>query len=270
LLRTRLLSAAVLLPIVVYCVYQGGVLFGVLVVVWLSVAGIEFWRLSSSKRFHPALAFVLGMIWLFLLDAQFAKVDLLGPGLAALVLVSLGWQVFHRRETPVADWALAVAGGLYLGVCGACWIKLRQLEPDGLWWMLTILPSIILADTGAYFVGRAWGRHLLAPALSPGKTWEGYAGGVFTGGLLTGLLGVLWHRVAGAGTVSGFDGLIFGLIISIVAPLGDLVVSMLKREADVKDTSHIIPGHGGALDRIDSVLWTGVIGYYLVLWSMSA
>jgi phosphatidate cytidylyltransferase len=110
----------------------------------------------------------------------------------------------------------------------------------------------------------------LAVTLSPGKTWEGYVAGVVTGGLLTALLASLWHTKAGAGAaVNGMHGLILGLLIATFAPLGDLAISMLKRQVDVKDTSHIIPGHGGALDRVDSVLWAAVIGYYYVLWFTS-
>lgn len=264
-LRTRLLSAAVLLPVVICCVFQGGEFFNVLIAVWLSVAGAEFWRLTSSKNFHPALGFLLGMIWLFLLDAHLVDVDLLEPGLLVLLLVSLAWQIFRRKEASIAGWALSVAGGVYLGVCGACWVKLRQLEPDGLWWVLIILTASILADTGAYFVGHMWGRRALAPTVSPGKTWEGYLGGVVIGGVSTGLLAVIIQSIGGTDSITGLYGFVFGFVVAVFAPFGDLVISMVKREAGVKDSGHIIPGHGGALDRIDSMLWAGAIGYCLIL-----
>ncbi len=267
-LRTRLLTAAILIPIVVYCIYLGGPLFLALVVLLLTLAEIEFCRLVARRGFRPALAFGLGMVWLFLLDAQldvqFSTLRLLQPGMALILLGSLAWQLFRRQGSPVADWALTVTGGLYLGLCGACLIGLRGLH-DGLWWTLTVVPSIMLADTGAYFVGRAWGRHKLSPTLSPGKTWEGYVAGVIIGGLMTALLASLWHSGAGAGTaISGVHGLILGVLIAVFAPLGDLAVSMIKRQAGVKDSSSIIPGHGGALDRVDSILWAAVIGYYYV------
>jgi len=240
--------------------------FFALLIVWLTVAGIEFWRLSTSDTVHPTLAFLLGAVWLVLADSQFPRLYMLEPGIGVLVLVSAGWQVFHRDRAPTAGWALELAGGLYLGVCGAYWVKLRALEPDGLWWVLTVLAAIMLADTGAYFVGRKWGHHALARTLSPGKTWEGYLGGIVCSVLSTALIGGLWHRAVGVVTVDALKGLIVGLVVSAMAPMGDLVVSMFKREAGVKDTGHIIPGHGGALDRVDSILWAGVIGYFLVLW----
>lgn len=264
-LRTRLLTAAVLIPIVACCIYWGGISFLVLVVLLLTVAEIEFCHLVARGGFRPALAFGLGMVWLFLLDAQFPALELQQPGMALILLGSLAWQLLHRDGSPVADWALTVTGGLYLGLCGARLIGLRNMQPDGLWWTLTVVPAIMAADTGAYFVGRAWGRHKLAPTLSPGKTWEGYAAGVIASGLITALLASLWHTEADAGTaVSGVHGLILGLLIATLAPLGDLAVSMVKRQVGVKDSGKIIPGHGGALDRVDSILWAAVIGYHYV------
>ena len=266
-LRTRLLTAAILVPITIYLIYLGRLPLLALMGLLLTIAEIEFCRLMARNGFRPAPIFGIGLVWLFLLDAQFQTRDLLQPGMALILLASLAWQLFHRQRYPVADWALTVTGGLYLGLCGACAIRLRSLQPDGLWWTLTAIPAIMLADTGAYFVGRAWGRRKLAPALSPGKTWEGYVAGVITGGLMTPLLTSLWRAGAGAGTtVSSTHGLILGVLIAIFAPLGDLAVSMIKRQAGVKDSGGSIPGHGGALDRVDSILWAIVIGYYYVLW----
>ena len=239
--------------------------FLALVAFLLTLAEIEFCRLVGRAGFRPALAFGLAMVWLFLLDAQFPAVMLQQPGVALILLGSLGWQLFHRDGSPVANWSLTVTGGLYLGVCGSCLIRLRAMQPDGLWWTLTVIPAIMSADASAYFIGRMWGRHKLAPALSPGKTWEGYIAGVVFGGLVTALLASIWSLKVGAGTtVSGVHGLTVGLLIAIFAPLGDLAVSMFKRRARVKDSSNLFPGHGGALDRVDSILWAAVIGYYYV------
>jgi len=269
-LRTRLLTAAILIPIVVYLIYLGRLPFLALVALLLTLAEIEFCHLIARDGFRPALVFGVGLVWLFLLDAQFPALGLLRPGMALILLSSLAWQLFHRHGSPVADWSLTVTGGLYLGVCGACLIGLRGLQPDGRWWTLIVMSAIMLADSGAYCVGRAWGRHKLAPTLSPGKTWEGYVAGVVTGGLMTALLVSLWRIGAGAGnTIAVVHGLSLGLLIATFAPLGDLAISMIKRQVGVKDTSNIIPGHGGALDRVDSILWAAVIGYYYVLWFAS-
>ena len=271
-LRTRLLTAVVLVPILVYCVYLGNLPFLALVGLVLTLAEVEFCRLVTRGGFRPALVFGLGMLWLFLLDAWSANrwievaSDFLRPGLALVLLTSVAWQLFHRLGSPVADWALTVVGGLYLGVCGAGLLNLRDLS-DGFWWTLTVLFAIMAADSGAYFVGRALGRHKLAPSLSPGKTWEGYIAGVFIGGLLTMLLVSFWRAQPGVSAgISSVHGLVLGLLIAILAPLGDLAVSMIKRQVGAKDSGKIIPGHGGALDRVDSILWAAVIGYYYVSW----
>jgi phosphatidate cytidylyltransferase len=269
-LRTRILTATVLIPIAFLCIYRGALPFLALVLLLLTVSEIEFCRLVAHNGFRPTLAFGLGLVWLWLVNAQLTiqfptlELELLQPGLTLILLGSLAWQIFHRQNLPVVDWALTITGGLYLGLCGACLIGLRGLR-DGLWWTLTAIPAIMIADTGAYLVGRMWGRRKLAPTLSPGKTWEGYLAGMVAGGPLTALLASLWHIEAGATTsINIAHGLALGVLIATLAPMGDLAVSMIKRQAGTKDSGKIIPGHGGALDRVDSILWAAVIGYYYV------
>ena len=269
-LRTRLITAAVLIPIAVGLVYLGALPYLVLVGGLLSVAEVEFGQLMQRGAFRPNVALGLGLLWVWLLDAQFPAWGLLQPGIAAFVLAAMAWHMWHRQGSPVADWALTVTGGLYLGLCGACLVRLRALEPDGMWWTFTVLPTIMLADTSAYLLGRRWGRHKMAPALSPGKTWEGYAAGILTGAVFGALLPAFYRIWAPSGSaLSSVHGLILGLVIATVAPLGDFGVSMMKRFVGVKDSGTIIPGHGGALDRVDSILWAGVIGLYYVLWAVA-
>ena len=271
-LLTRFLTAAVLIPLAIWCICSGGLLFLAVVALLLTLAQVEYHRLVASDGSRPVLAFGLGMVWLFLLDAHLAggprlypTVGLLWPGMTLMLLLSLVWQLFHRQGSPVDDWALTIAGGLYLGLCGAHLVGLRSLQPDGRWWTMVTVGAIVIADSAAYFVGKAWGRRKLAPTLSPGKTWEGYIAGVICGSLMTALLTALLHRWVGTGIApNGVHGLILGLVVSVIAPLGDLVVSMIKRDAGVKDSGSILPGHGGALDRMDSILWAAVLGYYYV------
>ncbi len=253
-----------MIPISIGLIYLGGLPFLALIGLMLSLAEVEFCRLMTQGNFHPTLAFGIGMVWLLLLDAQIPEPGLLKPGLALILLASLAWQMRRRQGSPVADWALTLTGGLYLGVCGASMVRLRSLY-DGRWWLLIVLCTVICADSTAYFVGRAWGRHKMTPSLSPGKTWEGYISGLVVGGLMPMFLILLWRAVAGSET-SVVHGLILGLLIGILSPLGDLAVSMIKRQVGAKDSGTIIPGHGGALDRLDSLLWAGVIGYYYISW----
>lgn len=231
----------------------------------LTLAEIEFCQLATRQSFRPAPVFGVGLVWVCLLSAHLRKPEALSAGLAFVLLSSLAWQLAHREGSPVADWALTISGGLYIGVCGAHLIELRNLR-DGMWWTLTAIPSVMLADSAAYFIGSRWGRHKLAPVLSPGKTWEGYLGGIVVGALLTAFLASLWHLGAGPESAVGAPhGLLLGALLGTVSPLGDLAISMVKRCAGVKDSGNLLPGHGGALDRVDSILWAAVLSYYYVV-----
>jgi phosphatidate cytidylyltransferase len=181
----------------------------------------------------------------------------------------MAWHAIdYERGAPQSgtDFAISLGGIFYIGWMGAFLISIRQL-PDGLWWFMTALPAIWLADSGAYFIGKWIGRRRLAPRLSPNKTWEGYIAGVVLGPLI--MLGFirLWQFGAGAdSSLTLVTGLVVALVVAILAPMGDLGISMLKRQFNVKDTGALLPGHGGALDRIDSWVWAAVLGYYLVTW----
>lgn len=263
--RTRLLTALVAIPLVTVLIKWGGLGFFALVLLVLTGAVVEFCRLVERIHFRPTLPFAIALLWVLLLDAQFPSQQLLGPGMSLMLLGSLAWQLTRRQGNPVADWALTIAGALYLGWCGAYLLRLRNM-PEGLWWTMTVLPAIWLADTAAYTVGCAWGHHKMAPTLSPGKTWEGYIGGIVVSTLLTAGLAALWSLVSGPTGPRAIDGLGIGLMVSTLAPAGDLAISMMKRQAGVKDSGTFFPGHGGALDRIDSLLWAVIVGYYYITW----
>ena len=132
---------------------------------------------------------------------------------------------------------------------------------------MVALPAIWFADSGAYFYGRVYGRRKLSPRLSPKKTWEGYIAGIVIGILGSTAFAAMWQLPAGPETaITPLRGAILGLVLSVIAPLGDLGESMIKRQFGIKDSSNLIPGHGGAFDRIDSWLWAGVVGYYIITW----
>ncbi len=263
-LRTRVLSALVLVPVVGLAVWLGGWwLFGVLVLV-AGMAGYECSRLMHRGGHSPSTPLVLLIVGVFLLDAQLPWIGIASVGVVWILLLSISWQLFRPRlASPTVDWALTIAGGLYVGLLTSYMIRLRSL-PDGLAWTAFALLVTWASDSGAYFVGRAIGRHSLCRRLSPGKTWEGIGGG-----LLAGLLG---GAVVGAwcmtwlGAVGLFHGLVAGLLVAVVCPFGDLAVSMMKREVQAKDSGHLIPGHGGVLDRIDSLMFVAVIVYYYAIW----
>jgi phosphatidate cytidylyltransferase len=266
-LAQRLIVAIVLIPIGVFIVATGGWAMAAVVMGVLGYGAWEFWRIFTRGGYHPsALLLIAGVLSLALARQiyQFTGSDLI---LSSLVLLSMGIQVFHFEKgsnTSAVDFNITLGGILYLGWLGSYLISLRNL-PDGLWWFLLVLPSIWFADGAAYFVGSHLGRHKMSPRVSPKKSWEGYVGGVIGGALFSLLLASLWHLRAPA--VTPLKGMILGLIISAITPLGDLGESMLKRGFGVKDSSRLMPGHGGVMDRIDSWLFGAVIGYYLILYA---
>jgi phosphatidate cytidylyltransferase len=259
-LRTRVISAIVLLPLVLGFLYLGGWWFFGLVGVALSVATWEYAKLLRRADRHVWLPGALTLIWFLLVQALRASNDIVIPGLILILLVSLVWAMIRYArgdEDPTANWAMTLAGGLYIGLVGANFVRLRQLE-DGLLWSAVTYGSTWLADSAAFSIGRRWGCHKMTPRLSPGKSWEGYLAGLGAGAL-TGLL--LAHFF----NLGLMNGLLLGIAIAALSPIGDLAVSMIKRQVGAKDTSSLIPGHGGILDRIDSLLISVTIATYYVI-----
>jgi phosphatidate cytidylyltransferase len=263
------LVALVLLPIGLAVILFGGWWYAVGVALILGLAAYEFGRLFRTHGQRPALPL------LFVFSASFALARFAWGFegtpelLAAVCLVGMTWHLVDYEGGAAnsgSDMALTLGGVLYLGWIGGYFISLRAL-PDGAWWILLVLPVVWLADTAAYFVGRRFGRRKLAPRLSPKKTWEGYLAGVITGAVSGILLAVAWSQLAqDSRPFSVVNGLIIGTVLAVFTTLGDVGISMIKRQVQVKDSSSLLPGHGGVLDRIDSWLWAGVLGYYLVIW----
>jgi phosphatidate cytidylyltransferase len=268
-LLKRVLVVIVLLPIGVLLILYGGVPYALMIALILSLAAWEYVKLFRVGGYQPAGVLVLlGTLALVICRYlwEWDKADWL---LSLLVLSSMTYHLiaFERgRDQAGTDFGVTLAGILYFGWIGAYLISLREL-PEGQWWVLLVLPAVWLADSGAYFIGRAFGKHKMSPRLSPKKSWEGYLGGVLFGIIGGALLALLWSIWIGPEMdISPFRGAIMGLTIALLTPLGDLGESMIKRQVGVKDSSNLLPGHGGAFDRIDSWLWAGVIGYYLIVW----
>ena len=263
-LKTRVLSAAVLLPVVLVAVCLGGWAFAALLIGLLLIAAWEFVRMFSSHKTALAIPIILGYMLLWLAYGRWEEPTILVMGLPLLTLVGVGEHVIiHRNvQSPAERWALSVAGGSYLGIGGAHLLRLRWLD-DGQWWLLLTLLIIWVADSGAYFAGRAWGKHKMAPAISPNKSWEGYGAGIVCAGLI-GAVGAAFLQGNAEAELALWQGIVLGLMLATLTPLGDFFISSLKRQVGVKDTSSLIPGHGGVLDRLDSLLWAGVLAWMFI------
>jgi len=187
-----------------------------------------------------------------------------------LILVSLAVHLlaFEKgRDQAALDFGVTVAGLTYIGWVGSYLLDIRQL-PQGGWWLMIVLPLVWAADTGGYSIGSVYGKHKLAPRLSPNKSWEGYFAGVFTSVIMGAFFSYAYSSMGTqplGGLITPFKGAMLGFAIAALTPLGDLGESMLKRQSGLKDSSNIFPGHGGVLDRIDSWIWAGAIGYYVIV-----
>jgi phosphatidate cytidylyltransferase len=267
-LTQRLAVASMIIPTLAVMVYFGGWVLFVFTLIILVVAALEYWKLFKDGGYSPSLvALIAGVSVIVVVRAFFglAGSDLVISAIILGVMTISILEYERGNDQAIVDFGLSLAGILYIGWLGAYLMTLRELS-DGLWWTLLVLPATAFADGGAYTFGKLWGRHSLSKRVSPKKTWEGYLGGVITSVLFTAGLAALWHLRAPF--ITADKGLVIGAVISIVIPLGDFGVSIIKRRFGVKDSSHLIPGHGGMLDRLDTMLWAFVIGYYLIslLW----
>ena len=261
-LGQRSLTALIGIPVVLVCVWLGG-WWAFAACVLLAVLGAyELNRMMLHEGYHPLISISLVLSLLFLIAGMLPQQRslLLEVGLALALLVTFPLLFFRKNlDGAMVDWSLTLAIAIYLGWPLSLIPVLRGFQvglSGGLWWLLTLLISVWGFDTGAFFAGHFFGRHKLAPNISPGKTWEGVAGGlVFSVGA------ALLFTVRPLG-VSWYLAILLGLLIGIAATLGDLAESLIKRQTHVKDSGQFIPGHGGVLDRIDSLLFAVIVVYF--------
>jgi phosphatidate cytidylyltransferase len=255
-LVSRVLFAVALLPPVLGLVYLGGWWLALLAVAAASLALHEVFRLFRPLR-PVALAGFAGAI------AAIVGARLGGPewALAGFLLTLPVAFLLKGMSGTRGPTAVSVASTLlasaWIGLGLAHIVLLREIPEHGELAVFTVLLAVFADDTAAYFAGRLLGRHKLAPAISPGKTWEGFAG-------TAAAIGVAWIAVYDTGFLEGYRSIVLGAVIAIAAPLGDLFESALKRDAEVKDAGRLLGAHGGMLDRLDAHLFAAVAAYYVI------
>lgn len=270
-LRQRLIVAFTLIPILAGIIALGGPLYLLALVVIFGRSAWEYARLfRTSEGPRPSQPLIVAGVLLLVISAWYPWLNPGGLVFALCIGAALIWHLFDFEAGAPAsatDFCVTVGGIFYLGWAGSYFASLRLL-PGGQWWLLTALGAVMLTDAGAYAFGHLWGRHKLAPRLSPNKTWEGYAGGVVTSVVCTGLLGLLFQHLEVGSPAAGLTwqaGSVLGLVVGLFSPVGDLGVSMFKRQVGAKDTGNLLPGHGGMFDRIDSWMVAIPLAYYLTL-----
>lgn len=259
-LAQRVLSAIVLAPILVAATALGGLWFLALVVAGAVMGCWELFTLLRRAGFSPLWPFGMALTLAFLLDGYVQPGGIAPAALAILLIASLTYMVLWQRlDASIGDWAVTWVPPLYVGVLLAFPLALRQM-PDGDRWVYLVLSVTWITDIGAFFAGRFFGRHRFFPRISPRKTLEGAVGGLIAG-VVSGVLLAAYF---------GADVLLFGafsLVASVAAVAGDLAESLIKRLLHTKDSGQLIPGHGGVMDRLDSLLFVGVVVYFCARWA---
>jgi len=286
----RLLTAAVLIPSVIYLIVQGGLVYLAAIVVIVLLGQREFYRLIEDKGANPIAAYGMAAGAALPVVAYFGN-----EYYATLILIATLLAVMVRAvgRAQITE-ALVSVSGTFFGVCYVGWllshaIVLRNFDhaagarygsdavaalgivpESGIFFMLFALTAVVLCDAGAYFAGRAWGKRKLAPRISPAKTVEGAVGGVLAGtagGLITKLIfDFFWPDLSRA--LPWAAAAVMAAVVAVAGIVGDLVESLLKRDAQAKDTGRLLPGMGGVLDRIDSPLLGIPIMYYMLLFAV--
>lgn len=264
-LGRRALTAVLVLPALLAALLLGPPVVGVGIVGLASLLGlVECFRLLEARGLLPFR--VVGLAVAAVLFLETAHAGWPGPSTWPLLTMLLLTAVLARRgdfAVTVPSAAATLLGAAYLGALGGSLAGLRLLAPveAGASRMLLLLAIVMGADTASFFVGYALGKRKLAPRLSPKKTVEGALGGLL-GGVL-GALAVRWGRFE---SMPVFHAAALGLLGSALGQTGDLFESLLKRWAGVKDSGTLLPGHGGMLDRLDSLLFAAPLLYYYFCW----
>ncbi len=272
----RWLTALIAMPIVLVFVWLGG-WFAFVAIVAIVILGIlELRHMLLNAGYHPLIWVSFGLSALLLVSAMLPsqyRLLLIETGIGSALLISFLLVLLRKHlDGTLVDWALTLAIPIYVAWPMSNMLILRGYDPGhlyfgtaqwvtipaGIWWLLVVLLGVWGFDAAAFFSGRYFGRHKLAPMISPAKTWEGVAGG-----LVFSIIACLLFTIVPL-HVPWYLAILLGVLIGGAATLGDLAESLIKRQTHVKDSGQIMPGHGGMLDRIDSILFATIVVYIFV------
>ena len=263
-------------------VLLGGWVFTLAIALLTYLALLEFFRMAEFKGIKPATKTTLFSCFVIIISTYLQTIGLLEDEIlnSILPICSVGictWLLLQPKPGTISDIAASIFGLFYLGFLPSYWIKLRELDSviiisnpgfisfenlsntTGLHLTLTSCFLIVASDIGSYFIGKSFGKTSLSP-ISPSKTIEGLIGGISCSILLAIFFAFLlnWENPL-------LVGILYGILISLMALVGDLIESMMKRDAKIKDSGTFLPGHGGILDRIDSYIFTPSVLFYIFI-----
>lgn len=262
----RVITGVIISLVALVCLFMGGLpILGFLLVV-IFLGSIEYVKILRTKGFHPSLSLILLTDFAFALLIFFRRFDLLPSIISLAIMASFLMVLFMGRQPYIVNVATTVLGFLYSGWLPCHLLLIRQISSDrinafqigineGLWLVIFVFLIVVATDIGGYYFGSKFGKHKLSPVISPKKTIEGALGATFAA-LLVAAAGAFYTKL------TLLQALIAGLLITVSAQLGDLSESLVKRDAGVKDSSNILPGHGGILDRTDGFLFALPVAYY--------
>ena len=260
----RSISAVIILVISFALIFAGGWIFSTGIAAILSIAIWEFFGLFKKGGYQPnSLLLIFGTIGIiFATSTGDPFITTLAYFLTVIfILISAIIRYRGKEQTAAVDLAIELAALLFITFLGSYLIKIRIL-PNGLFWIIISVIPTGIGDVGAYLVGSLIGKTKIAPAISPNKSVEGFIGGVVVASFIGYGIGYVANQFVPEITITAST--IIGCINGLLSPLGDLSKSIIKRQFNQKNTSNLIPGHGGLLDRLDTSLWAGPIAFYII------
>jgi len=262
----RFITGFIISIISIAAIICGGTYLYLLLLIVVSLCSKEFVKILKHKGFHPSLSIVLFFAIVFTTLTFFHRFDLVSSMLTLTIVAAFLIVLFRGRQPYIVNVATTILGALYCGWLPCHLLLIRQIGTNrinafqvefnqGLFLLMLVFIAIALTDIGAYYFGVKFGKHKLAEVVSPKKTIEGAIGGAICA-IVSSAIAVLYTDL------TLLEAIIGGFIITIAAQLGDLSESLIKRDAGVKDSSDILPGHGGMLDRFDGYIFAMPIAYY--------
>lgn len=256
---TRMLTGFIFGTIAMGCIMLGGVPLLILLSAIIFFASKEYVKILEHKGFYPSLKIILASEAILAAITYFDRVEYVASALILCTFAAFMWVLFRGRQPYIANVATTILGFVYCGYFPLHLLLLRDISSseynDGLGFVVMMFTAILLTDVGCYYAGSKFGKHKLAPVVSPNKTIEGSIGGAVcavVGALVIGyFIGVEWYM-----------SVLAGFFCTMFAQIGDLCESLIKRDAGVKDSGNSLPGHGGFLDRTDSFIFTIPVMYY--------